>query len=151
MFKNILCPVDLNPRSKMALRKAINIAHQFNSKIILLSVHEEFISKKQMVMSRVSINTLGDEFKKIALDAKNDMRTLVKELEADDIDCEYVLRDGAPSDVIVKIAEEKDVDLIVMGTNGRNSLSDYIIGSTTQKVIEQSKCPVLVMPKGNKE
>ena len=151
MFKNILCPVDLNPRSKMALRKAINIAHQFNSKIILLSVHEEFISKKQMVMSRVSVNTLGDEFKKIALDAKNDMRTLVKELEADDIDCEYVLRDGAPPEVIVKIAREKDVDLIVMGTNGRNSLSDYIIGSTTQKVIEQSKCPVLVMPKGSKE
>ena len=51
----------------------------------------------------------------------------------------------------MKIAEEKDVDLIVMGTNGRNSLSDYIIGSTTQKVIEQSKFPVLVMPKGNKE
>ena len=151
MFKNILCPIDLNPRSKMALRKAINIAYQFNSKIFLLNIHEEFISKKQMVMSRISVNALGDEFKKIALEAKNDMRTLVKELEADDIDCEYVLRDGAPPEVIVKIAREKDVDLIVMGTNGRNSLSDYIIGSTTQKVIEQSKCPVLVMPKGNKE
>ena len=148
MFKNILCPVDMHPRSKMALRKAINIAHQFNSKIILLSIHEEFISKKQMIMSRVSVSSLGDEFKKIATEAKNDMKNLVKELEADDIKCEYILRDGVPADIIVKLSNEMNIDLIVMGTNGRDSLSDYIIGTTTQKVVEKSKCPVLVMPKG---
>ena len=148
MFKNILCPVDMHPRSKMALRKAINIAHQFNSKIVLLSIHEEFISKKQMIMSRVSVSLLGDEFKKIATEAKNDMKNLVKELEADDIKCEYILRDGIPADIIVKLSNEMDIDLIVMGTNGRDSLSDYIVGSTTQKVVEKSKCPVLVMPKG---
>ena len=148
MFKNILCPVDMHPRSKMALRKAINIAHQFNSKIVLLSIHEEFISKKQMIMSRVSVSSLGDEFKKIATEAKNDMKNLVKELEADDIKCEYILRDGIPADIIVKLSNEMDIDLIVMGTNGRDSLSDYIVGSTTQKVVEKSKCPVLVMPKG---
>ena len=92
MFKNILCPIDMHPRSKMALRKAIAIAHQFNSKITLLNIHEEFMSKKEMVMSRVSVSALGEEFKKIAIEAKEDMRTLVKELEADDVECEYVLR-----------------------------------------------------------
>ena len=148
MFKNILCPVDMHPRSKMALRKAINIAHQFNSKIVLLSIHEEFISKKQMIMSRVSVSSLGEEFKKIATEAKNDMKNLVKDLEADDIKCEYILRDGIPADIIIKLSNEMDIDLIVMGTNGRDSLSDYILGSTTQKVVEKSKCPVLVMPKG---
>ena len=148
MFKNILCPVDMHPRSRMALRKAINIAHQFNSKIVLLSIHEEFLSKKQMIMSRVSVSSLGDEFKKIATEAKNDMKNLVKELEADDIKCEYILRDGIPADIIVKLSNEMNIDLIVMGTNGRDSLSDYIVGSTTQKVVEKSKCPVLVMPKG---
>ena len=148
MFKNILCPVDMHPRSKMALRKAINIAHQFNSKIVLLSIHEEFLSKKQMIMSRVSVSSLGDEFKKIATEAKNDMKNLVKDLEADDIKCQYILRDGIPADIIVKLSDEMDIDLIVMGTNGRDSLSDYILGSTTQKVVEKSKCPVLVMPRG---
>ena len=110
MFKNILCPVDMHPRSKMALRKAINIAHQFNSKIVLLSIHEEFISKKQMIMSRVSVSSLGDDFKKIATEAKNDMKNLVKELEADDVKCEYILRDGNPADIIVKLSNEMDID-----------------------------------------
>ena len=94
---------------------------------------------------------LQNEFKNIALKAKNDMKNLVKELEVESVECEYILRDGKPSDVIVKIAEKQRIDLIVMGTNGRNSLSDYIVGSTTQKVIENSKCPVLVMPRGEKD
>ena len=148
MFKTILCPIDLKPRSKMALKKAINIAHQFSSKIILLNIHEEFMSKEQMIMSRISVSKLGDEFKKIAIEAKSDMKSLMKELEADNIDCEYILRDGKPYDVIIKISKEKEVDLIVMGTNGKDSLTDLFIGTTAQKVVESSNCPVLVMPKG---
>ena len=148
MFKNILCPVDMQPRSKMALKKAITIAHQFNSKIILLNIHEEFMSKKQMVMSRVSVSALGEEFKKIATEAKNEMRTLVKELEADDVECDYVIRDGKPSEIILKLSDEINADLIVMGTNGKDSLSDFILGSTAQNVIQKSQCPVLVVPEG---
>ena len=147
MFKTILCPIDLKPRSKMALKKAINIAHQFNSKILLLNIHEEFMSKQEMVMSRVSVSKLGDEFKKIAVEAKDEMKILVKDLEADDIDCEYILRDGKAHDIIVRIAKEKEADLIVMGTNGKDSLSDLLIGTTAQKVVESAVCPVLVMPK----
>ena len=149
MFKTILCPIDLKPRSKMALKKAINIAHQFNSKILLLNIHEEFMSKQEMVMSRVSVSKLGDEFKKIAIEAKNEMRTLVKDLEAESVDCEYILRDGKPDDIIVKIANEQEVDLIVMGTNGKDSLTDLFVGTTAQKVVESATCPVLVMPKVN--
>jgi len=148
MFKNILCPVDMQPRSKMALKKAITIAHQFNSKITLLNIHEEFMSKKQMVMSRVSVSALGEEFKKIATEAKNEMRTLVKELEADDVECDYVIRDGKPSEIILKLSDEINADLIVMGTNGRDSLSDFILGSTAQNVIQKSQSPVLVVPEG---
>jgi len=146
MFKRILCPVDLKPRSKMALRKAVNIAHQFNSQILFLHINEKFMNKEQMVMSRIDVNTLGVEFKKIALAAKNDMRSLVKELEADSIDCEFILRDGKAEDIIVKISEERNVDLVVMGTNGKDSLSDLILGTTAQIVVEKSKCPVLIMP-----
>ena len=99
-------------------------------------------------MSRVSVSALGEEFKKIATEAKNDMKDLVKELEAEDIECEYILRDGKASEIILKLSDQIDADLIVMGTNGKDSLSDFIMGSTAQNVIQRSKCPVLVMPEG---
>ena len=148
MFNKILCPVDLKPRSKMGLRKALNIAHQFNSKVILLNVNEEFSSKKKMIMSRVSVSKLSEEFKQIAIKAKDDMKALVKELESNQIECEYLLRDGQASVVINKLINELNIDLVVMGTNGRDSLTDIIIGTTAQKVIQSSSCPILVVPKG---
>ena len=148
MFKNILCPIDLKPRSKMALRKAVNIAHQFNSRIVVLNVNESFSSKKEMVMSRISVATLQTHFKEIALKAKDDMKNLLKELEADDLECEYLLRDGKVSEVIDKLVDEKDIDLVVMGTNGRDRISEMILGSTAEQVIKNLKCPVLVIPKG---
>ena len=146
MFKNILCPVDLMPKSKMALRKALTIAHQFNSKVFILNVNEEFSSKKEMVMSRVSVSKLQEEFKTIALKVKDDMKILVKELEAEAIDCDYILRDGDASDIINKLALEEDIDLVVMGTNGRDSIGDFILGSTAERVVKNLKCPVLIIP-----
>ncbi len=148
MFKNILCPIDMQPRSKMALRKAIHIAHQFNSNITLLNIHEEFLNKKEMVMSRLSISVLSDEFRKIAIDAKKDMKNLIQNFEADDINCDYILREGKPSEIIIRISDEINSDLIVMGTNGKDSFTDLILGSTAQKVINKASCPVLVIPKG---
>ena len=148
MFKNILCPVDLMPKSKMALRKALSIAHQFDSHVILLHVNESFLSKDEMVMSRVSVTDLQDEFKAIALQAKEDMKTLVKDLELESVDCEYILRDGKTADAIHGICNEKDIDLIVMGTNGRDSVSDVILGSTAEQVIKNIKCPTLIVPIG---
>ena len=146
MFKNILCPVDLKPRSKMALRKALNIAYQFNSKVLILNVNEEFSSKKEMVMSRVSVSKLQNEFKSIALKAKDDMKNLVKELEVESVACEYVLRDGKASEVINRLADENNIDLVVMGTNGRDSIGDIILGSTAERVVKNLKCSVLVVP-----
>ena len=133
----------------MALRKALNIAHQFNSSILILNVNEIFLSKKEMIMSRVSISNLQDEFKEIALKAKSDMKKLVKELEVDNVECKYILRDGKPSEVINRLVDEKNIDLVVIGTNGRDTIGDMILGSTAEKVVKNLKCSVLVIPKGN--
>jgi universal stress protein A len=52
---------------------------------------------------------------------------------------------GHPADVIVRIAEERDVDLIVMGTHGRTGLQHVLIGSVAEKVVRLAPCPVLTV------
>ena len=149
MFKNILCPIDLKPSSKMALRKALNIAHQFNSSVLILNVNESFSSKKEMVMSRVSVSNLQNQFKEIALKAKDDMKNLVKDLEVDDVECDYLLRDGKVSEVINDVVGEKNIDLVVIGTNGRDTISEMILGSTAEQIVKNLECSVLVVPRGD--
>ena len=49
MFKHILVPTDLSNKAELAFNKAVFLAHQFNSEITLLNVHEEFQSKEELI------------------------------------------------------------------------------------------------------
>ena len=146
MFRHILCPTDLKERSDMALKKAVQIAHQFGSKITLLNVHEEFMDKEEREMLRVSVNKMKEKFSRIALDSKEEMKAVIHRLHADDIEVDYLLHDGKPENVIVKIAKQLGPDLIVICTDGRDSIMDFIVGTITEHVINASPCPVLVIP-----
>jgi nucleotide-binding universal stress UspA family protein len=52
---------------------------------------------------------------------------------------------GNPVEQLLTQADEKNCDLIVMGTHGRGSLADAMIGSTARRVVRRSKKPVLVV------
>lgn len=147
MYKNILAPVDLEEPSLPELVHALKLAKSFKSKVYLLSVHEKFKSKEEMVMSRVSINTLEEEIKEIAVDAKMKLKQMVDEVKFEGLEYECVLRDGKPEETIVKVADELNINLIVMGTDGKDSMGDYVSGTISQMVIDKSHCPVLVIPK----
>ena len=46
---------------------------------------------------------------------------------------------------IVRVAEERDVDQIVMGTHGRGAVGSLLLGSVAQRVVHQTKVPVLLV------
>ena len=146
MFTNILCATDLNDASSQAVSKAVQLAHQYNSNVIMLNVHEEFMSQEEMSMLRVSIETMKSAFEATALKAKNEMRELIKILHAEDINVEYVLKEGKPSRVICEEAIKQASDLIIMGVGDKSLFSSFIYKSTASYVIEHVRIPVLVVP-----
>ena len=52
---------------------------------------------------------------------------------------------GHPADAIVRVAQERNVDLIVMGTHGRTGLQHVLLGSVAEKVVRLAPCPVLTI------
>ena len=54
------------------------------------------------------------------------------------------MRRGVPYEEILKEAEEKGVDLIVIASLGRTGLAKYLIGSVARNVLKRAKCPVLL-------
>ena len=146
MFKNILCATDLNIASSDAVIRAVQLAHQYNSKIIMLNVHEEFMSKEELGMLRVSIGSMKLEFEKTALQAKKEMREEIESLHAEDIQVEYVIKDGKPNKVICEEAQKAQADLIIMGVSDKNIISNLIFRSTASYVIEHVEIPVMVVP-----
>ena len=145
MYKKILIATDLSLRLKNALKKAIKFAHYFNSELILLNVHEEFMNKQELIMSRVSVNTLETLFADIAIKAQEDLKKMIHDFKGDDIKVSILISDGKASKQIIEISSKYSVDLIIMGVNGKDSLSDYIMGTTTDNVINKSKIPVMTI------
>ena len=146
MFTHILCPTDLKERALVALKKAVQIAHQFNSRITMLNVHDEFMNKQEREMLRVSFESLKDQYAQVALESREQMRAAIRQLHAEAIQVDYKLLEGKPAKKIVKVAEKLDVDLIVMATDGRDNIKDFVTGTITEHVINHAPCPVLVIP-----
>jgi nucleotide-binding universal stress UspA family protein len=146
MFRHILCPTDLKERAYISLKKAVQIAHQFNARITMLNVHREFIDKHEREMLRVSVDKLKKKYEQIAIKSRDEMKAVIHELHADDIEITYLLRGGTPADTIIQVAAEEGVDLIVICTDGRDNLKDFVTGTITEQVINQAPCPVLVIP-----
>jgi universal stress protein A len=146
MFKHILCPTDMKSRANRALKKAVQIAHQFGAKITLLNVHPEFMNREEREMLRVSVEKMESKFEKIAVESKTEMQAMISRLHAEDIAVDYLLREGKPKQVIGQVAEGLGVDLIVMCTDGRDNLKDFVTGTITENVINSLVCPVLVIP-----
>ena len=150
MFIKILCATDLNTTSNEAVKKAVQLAHQYNSKIIMLNVHEEFMTKEEMRMLRVSIDTMKLEIETIALKAKKEMSEVIKKLHAEDIQVEYIIKEGKSNLVICEEANRIQADLIIMGVSEKNIVSNFIFRSTASFVIEHVEIPVLVVPMKDK-
>lgn len=66
------------------------------------------------------------------------------QLNLDGLDAEGVALPGEADEVIVKLAEEKGADLIVVGTYGRTGFGKVLLGSVSERVIGKAKCAVLV-------
>ena len=146
MLRHILCPTDLKERAFIALKKAVQIAHQFNSKITMLNAHPEFMDQQERQMLRVSSDGLKEKFRRIAVESREEMKAEISKLHAEDIQIDYVLREGKPQTIIVEIAEKIGIDLIVICTDGRDNIKDFVTGTITEHVINHASCPVLVIP-----
>jgi nucleotide-binding universal stress UspA family protein len=146
MFTHILCPTDLKERAMFALKKAVQIAHQFNSKITMLNAHPEFMNQQEREMLRVSFDGLKEKYRRVALESREEMKAEISELHAEDIQVDYELREGKPETVIVETAEKLGIDLIVICTDGRDNIMDFVTGTITEHVINHASCPVLVIP-----
>src|SRR3989440_2701576 len=68
-----------------------------------------------------------------------------RELTAEGFTCDAVLALGEPSDEIIKLSKQRDIDLIAMSTHGHRFISDLLYGTTVEKVRHLVNVPVLLL------
>lgn len=150
MIKHILVPLDSSERSELAIPYALQIA-RLGTKISLLYVLEIpmtpfLVSPSPPVLPQET--ELYHSFRIRHIEkAEAYLKKTTDALSAQPADIEGKLITGNnPAEHILEFAEEYTVDLIVMSTRGHSGISRWIMGSVTQKVLQVSPCPVLVVP-----
>jgi nucleotide-binding universal stress UspA family protein len=135
----ILHPTDFSENSRVALDWAIAWAQQFGARLIVLHVVPEFAAVYQLEQEEVE--RLSAHMQQIA---EAEMRRLWQE-RGGEVDYELVVTIGAPAHEIVRVATERQVDLIVIGTRGRTGLAHALLGSVAEQVVRLAPCPVLTV------
>ena len=134
MYKRILIPVDGSLHGEHAVRLGVNLARKIGAHPILLHV------------AREPVVNLRQDFPERAREHGLDL--LKRERE-------HARHEGAPPDTrfelsrnvpetIVRVAEEEQCDLIVMGSHQHSELEEAILGSVTERVVRLAKMPVLI-------
>lgn len=141
-IRKILVPIDGSAASLAAYRLALDLAGAYRAEVILLYVVDSSVLDE---LSRLS----GQERPRLLHDMEESGRhlltSLAREARAQAVDTAVDLRTGIPDEIIMQEAVRQQADLIVMGKIGRKGHRRSLVGSVTERVLELSDLPVLVV------
>jgi nucleotide-binding universal stress UspA family protein len=155
-INKILYATDLSQNSAYVFRHAVNSAKKHDAKIIILHVLEQMpASTEAIVRSYIPVEQkMKIQEEKIA----HAMDRIQKRLE---VFCEKELQDdpdftdqiesvevceGFAPDTVLRMADERNCDAIIMGTHARGAIANSFLGSTAKRVLRRTRKPVFIIP-----
>jgi nucleotide-binding universal stress UspA family protein len=137
--RSIVCPVDFSSSSLAALEEAVAWAKQFAARLTAVHVLEWPFGDWHHEAFPFPIEELGrsleDQARQRLHQCVVDAKTMAEE----------IVLVGKPARALVDFVSDRPPDLVVMGATGRGALGLALLGSTAERVIVQSPCPVLTL------
>lgn len=155
-IKTILYATDLSNHTRPVFRYALDMAKYYGAEILMFHVVEPMSSTARAVIDTYLSEGLSDELeKKSKKELLATMKIRLEEFYANDCDSdlkasvsvkEIRVVSGKPSEEILRVTEEENVDMIVMGKSSRKLRGMGMMGSSARRVNRYSTVPVLVIP-----
>mgnify|MGYP000042892119 CR=1 FL=1 len=139
----ILVATDGSKNSMRALKYAVGLVGQLNSKtssLTVISVHDD--AGLRHAKAFVGKDAVADYLRELS---DKELKPAIKLLKDSGIKHDMVIRTGHVSEEIIKEASASKYDMIVLGSKGRTSLADLLVGSVAQRVLSTAKQPVLLV------
>ena len=141
-LRSILFPTDFSETSDHALQYAVALAEQFRARIDMVHVVEEVAITQHISVTLVDT---GEIIEHLVADAKKRLAGYEKDHVPAGIKTKCTTLRGTPFLEVIRYAREHESDVVVMGTHGRTGLAHVVMGSTAEKVVRHSPCPVLTV------
>lgn len=154
-IKNILYATDLSKHALYALKYATIIANRFGAAITILHILEELSPSSLGMVSEIVGKERWADLKrrneeKIIASIRSRIEDVCNEISQNSPECPFIVRrtvvkTGHAVDQIIHYAENKDCDLVIMGSHGHGIFSEAMLGSTSRRVLRRCRKPVLVI------
>jgi len=142
MFEKILIATDGSEHSERAARLGIELARLSGSKVTAIYVAD--ISR----MAHLPDDMLLFSIRELLVKEGNEAVEFVEKLAGEaGVPCEKIVAEGIPGEELLSYASNANINLIVMGNVGRTGLDKFLLGSVAEKVVRNSKVPVLTVPR----
>jgi nucleotide-binding universal stress UspA family protein len=136
-LKNILFATDFSAAADAALPIAIQIARRYGAKVY--GVHVNRFDD----YTAAAPNAWAAMAEAVEKETKEDAGRLNEQLQS--VEHEVVISEGNTWEVMSNLIEQKEIDLVMLGTRGRTGLGRAILGSVAEQILRQSPCPVLTV------
>jgi nucleotide-binding universal stress UspA family protein len=138
LFTTILVATDGSAMNQAALAEAFRIG-----KACVSMVHAVYVADTSALETGPADMMVGEAWDILPIEGK---RALARVREkAAGVNLETALLYGKPAEEIVRYAREKGVDLIVIGSQGKQGITRLLLGSVAENVIRTAPCKVLVV------
>jgi nucleotide-binding universal stress UspA family protein len=143
-MQNILVPVDFSKMSVRTIQIAKRLARRFGASIHLANVRHinyaaDFVTPAPPVVPFSFMPSDMNEEQTV----RNELEKIASECGVSSPSC-HVLSGAPPFDEICRLAHTIPADLVVMPTHGRTGLKHVFLGSTAERVVQHSSCPIFV-------
>lgn len=154
--RTILYCTDLGRFTRPAFRLAVSIASQYNARVVFLHVIEPLgANARHLVDMYLPEGSVEEMRRKGIADLKQRVHERIQKFIQEEMpegmafpggDPEARVEQGDPAVTVLKMADEIDADLVVMGSHSHSTLGEFLLGSVAHKVTHHSKRPVLLVP-----
>lgn len=139
MYQNILVPVNGTDVSKTAIPHALELASKHDA-----AVHSLCAYSREGGYGSLSVKSTERHEENLQARAEEIASEVVDRAQEHGINAVSATSSGDPTDSILSYIEEKNIDIVVIGTQKRSRTGKLLFGSTTQGVILHADIPVVV-------
>ena len=143
MFERILFPTDFSDVAVKALQYVKQLKEAGGREVTVLHVID------QANLELLGSHTTGQHYINIEREIQNradeQIADVVEELRAFGFEVRERVETGVPLRVVLRVADEENPSVIVIGSHGKSNLEELVLGSVSEKVVRKAKQPVLVV------
>ena len=141
-MKTIAAAVDLSETSREVLRWARLLAERFEARLEIVHVLPDLKSYTGFYLTAKPVDSLQRE---LEIEAEEKLLWLGRELLGDPKSYHVAVLTGAPTQALVKFLSSAAVDLVVVGCHGHSKPEHKLFGSTAERLLKISPCPVVTV------